>query len=276
MNHRSLISLLLLLSTALALLNYYTSFGLTNVNVGDAEAHSFSPPQTEFRVKAPTRRNNSTSNTSLFNFTLKTINPQISGRLAPQRRTGIAFSSPTKHKNNGDHWWSYTDSCFAVDDICRIPDNRWFYFQHNSATTNQSNDIAALKWQPSFELKYMPHTYQRGVYADTRVQMNVHASHRIAWDELEQTNQCRVSTDPYHVILQSLFNVSFWLDLVRSGYFFPDAMLSIEQYSVSLFLFPGHGRRILQPNINVHVPTALCGPIPQSSFRKYEHDIVEL
>ena len=228
-NHRPLIPLVLLILITLVLLNIYTSLSLNNG--GDTEAHSFLPPQSDFRVKS-LASGNTTIILSLLNFTINTTSPQNSGRLAPQRRNGTPFISLTKHQNNGDHWWSYTDSCFAVDDICRIPNNRWFYFRHNSVYPKHSNRSVTIKWQPSFELKYMPHTYQRGVYADTRIQMNVHASHRVILDELEQTDQCRMSSDPHHVVLQSLFNVSS----KRNVYLYPIPRIEDRSYLNAFFL----------------------------------------
>lgn len=227
-NHRPLIPLVLLILITLVLLNIYTSLSLNNG--GDTEAHSFLPPQSDFRVKS-LASGNTTIILSLLNFTINTTSPQNSGRLAPQRRNGTPFISLTKHQNNGDHWWSYTDSCFAVDDICRIPNNRWFYFRHNSVDPKHSNRSVTIKWQPSFELKYMPHTYQRGVYADTRIQMNVHASHRVILDELEQTDQCRMSSDPHHVVLQSLFNVSS----KRNVYLYPIPRIEDRSYLNAFF-----------------------------------------
>jgi hypothetical protein len=207
-NRRPNIFLLFLFATVSALINYRISFGLQN-QIG-AYASTFSPPDERQQKKrqgldAMEHYSNSDAGiaiTSLFNFTIPTIDPQTSGKLASQKRNGTKYKSPFKNQNNGVHWWTYSDMCFAVDNVCRMSHNRWFY-AYNSTPTN-SRRI----WQPSFELKYMPQSYRKGAYADTRMQMNVLSFHRVSWSELEKINQCEMSSTPYHVVLQSLFNVS--------------------------------------------------------------------
>jgi hypothetical protein len=212
MNLRSNIFLLIICAMVSVGMIYHD---LLNINTLDATSDeiTFAPPQSEPH-HVESNPNSSTFNQpglstpttttlldieSLFNFTIP--DPEASGRQAPQRRNGTKYKSPFKRLNNGNHWWAYTDSCFAVDDVCRYSQNRWFY-------TNYSNANEKTKWQPSFELKYMPQAHQKGAYADARVQMTVDASHRISWRKLEKSNQCVMSNDPYHVVLQSLYNVS--------------------------------------------------------------------
>lgn len=205
--NRANILIILLFANALALLNYHTSFSLRSV----ADL-AFAPPQSEtYKLQQhdanPTVKINEPDTTRIdvetfFNFTIPEA--PTSGRQARQRRNGTKYNSPLKGRNNGVQWWSYSDSCFSVDNICRISRNRWFYFHNSSINTSAIHG----EWQPSFGLKHMPSTYPKGAYADTRIQMNVDASHRISWGSL-MTTDCMVSNDPYHVVLQSLYNVSY-------------------------------------------------------------------
>ena len=65
--------------------------------------------------------------------------------------------------------------------------------------------------QPSFELKYMPHAYSVRTWADTRVQMDVKSYHRLSREKARSMAYCETSLTPYHVVLQSVYNVSLFL-----------------------------------------------------------------
>ena len=196
--------ILLLLVTVLALSNYYQSLSLQKSGLDIF----FYPPLDNPQVHHNSSRYNSgLSIEDIANqFNLTTPNPQTSGRLAPQIRNGTRYNSPFKYQDNGDHWWTYTDSCFAVDHVCRIPRNRWFYFHNSSIDDKNLRTSGKRKWQPSFELKYMPQSYRRGLFANTLIQMSISSSHQISWEEISAL--CIIDDVPYHVVLQSLFNVS--------------------------------------------------------------------
>jgi hypothetical protein len=221
MNRRpNIIFVLLLFATAFVSINYYTALHL---NIGSDGDESFSPPQIEVRhsqhihthhsnlstrTSPHNQRNTPTADNpntiakidlaTIFNFTIPIHNSKKDDPFAPQERTGQVWTSPHKNQTNGNQWWKYSDTCFAVDDICRFSQNRWFYIR----------DTRPLGWQPTLELKYMPYSYSPKTWADTRIQMTVQASHKISWEKLVTTNQCDVSMVPYHVILQSNYNVS--------------------------------------------------------------------
>lgn len=52
----------------------------------------------------------------------------------------------------------------------------------------------------------MPQSYRRGLFANTLIQMSISSSHQISWEEISAL--CIIDDVPYHVVLQSLFNVS--------------------------------------------------------------------
>lgn len=223
MIRRSSIFLLLLFAASLAFFSYFISLRLT---IDGYEQDSFAPPElreqeypphesgndyhqhniSSNQSHTPTKSNEATkvvNITELFNLTIPIHNYKKDDPFAPQKRTGAIWKSPYKHQNNGQSWWKYSDTCFAVDDICRASQNRWFYFHQGSHrdTTN-----ADEKWQPNFELKYMPYAYSVKTWADTRVQMDVQSSSFVLWEKLLGTNQCSLSSVPYHVVLQSNYN----------------------------------------------------------------------
>ena len=119
---------------------------------------------------------------------------------ATQNPVGERWTSPHKNKNDTQYWWQNSDSCLAVDNICRSSSNSWFYYSTSSSSYHQ----------PTFELQYMPYSYRKGVYADVRVKLKVHSSSRVSWDSLinDGSKHCRMSSIPHHVVLQSVFNVS--------------------------------------------------------------------
>ncbi|KAL3804882.1 hypothetical protein HJC23_006654 [Cyclotella cryptica] len=200
------------------LLNYYALFKLESIEDTD----SFTPPQSEGQIGHNTTSNNtghslrhrnavrSVDNTKTnldahFNFTIQVHDPEKDDPFATQKRKGQKWKSPFKRQYNEERWWKYTDSCFAVDNICRLSHNRWFYYEKNRSS-NPSEGYDTTQWQPSFEVKYAPYAYRTGVYADTRMQLNVQSSHRVSWEEFARGSFCHVSSVPYHIVLQSLFN----------------------------------------------------------------------
>lgn len=213
MVRRSSIFLLLPIAFVAALFNYYTSL---NLEIPD-EVSSFSPPQIidaqlhpQRHSTSPATSTNATIGSNKSNIDLGDYldipihNWKKDDPFAPQKQTGQIWRSSHKQQNNGPHWWRYSDTCFEVDNICRISDNRWFYF-HNSEGNS------SLWWQPSFELKYMPYAYSVRTWADTRVQIKVQSSHRLSKEKIRDMSHCELSSIPYHVVLQSVYNVSLLL-----------------------------------------------------------------
>lgn len=216
MNSRSNISLHLLIAAALLLLNYHAFFKLT---IGGSEQASFAQhpidkPQSHYRnntsyIEFPTGPSNKSDAASqvnileLLNLSIPIHNYKKDDPFAPQKQIGSVWKQQHKRRRTTRFfWWEHSDTCFAVDDICRTSQNRWFYFHQPSPKDNNTNQ----KWQPSVELKYMPYSYTPKTWADTRVQMNIQSRHLVPWEKMNKANLCRVSLVPYHVVLQSNYN----------------------------------------------------------------------
>eukprot|EP00956_Cyclotella_meneghiniana_P011732 scaffold16511_cov67-Cyclotella_meneghiniana.AAC.6 len=242
--------ILLLFVIVLVLFNYYQLLSRHKSGVDI----SFDPPVEKLQVHNhnSSRNDGSLSIEDIANrFNLTIPNPQASGRLAPQRRNGTRYNSPIKYQDNGDHWWTYTDSCFAVDHICRISRNRWFYFQNSSIDDESLRTNAKGRWQPSFELKYMPYSYRRGLFANTLMQMSTSSSHQISWEEI--SDLCIIDAVHYHIVLQSLFNVSPLR--VRCS-----MQTNYCTERMAMTVSSGYDWRILQPHITIHAQTTFSGP----------------
>ena len=259
MNRQS-IYILLLIAATLVLVSYHTSFNLTVHNLQEA---TFAPPPIEARSShyenptniieqtglnkshAPNRSNKTRVDILVvLNLSIPIHNYKKDDPFAPQKRTGSVFHHDKHHPR---FWWEHSNTCFAVDDICRASQNRWFYFHR----PNSNSSIT--KSQPSFELKYMPYSYSLRTWADTRIQMSVQSSHLVPWEKIRETNQCSVSRIPYHVVLQSNYN-----DV--SSYCVSRACILLVCNSLSTHYMAIDAWRVLPPHTtrSLHVDIQKC------------------
>ncbi|KAL7518303.1 LOW QUALITY PROTEIN: hypothetical protein ACHAWX_003143 [Stephanocyclus meneghinianus] len=222
---------MLVVANALVLLNYHSSFNLESTE----DRGSFSPPRSKPHGRQGTISKDSLPTSlhpnnqrsadkikpnifALYNFTTEIHDPKKDNPFATQQRKGEKWTAPFRYGNNGEHWWKYSDSCFEVDNICRFSRNRWFYYTNDgSSNAGESEDNAP--WQPTFQLEYAPFNYRAGVYADTRIQINAQSSNRVTWEELARGSECRVSSVPHHIVLQSLFN-SYKKVMIESSFIY--------------------------------------------------------
>ena len=144
------------------------------------------------------RTNHTVARREILNASLVTDDEEDDGDdmdpFAKQEPKGDRWSSPWKSHDNFGRWWRYSDSCIEIERVCRSEENKWFYY---GAHTEEPN-------QPTIELKYVPYSYRRGVYADTRARMKVRSSSRVEAGHLK--GRCSLSDVETHVVLHSQFD----------------------------------------------------------------------
>lgn len=134
-----------------------------------------------------------------------------------QNRTGIPWKGwPDDARGSDSNWWRQSRQCFEVDHIChKRSNNKWFYYQPQSSDNPKQPPL----FQPSMELRCEPLRYDRGLIANEQINITVDASSKI--DDVTfiddhtfrfstptngQDNQCKISSVPIHMTLQSMFN----------------------------------------------------------------------
>ena len=134
-----------------------------------------------------------------------------------QNRTGVLWKGwPVETRRSNTHWWRKSRQCLEVDNICRTRrSNTWFYYEPKSQQPNQQ------LFQPSFQLRCEPYSYDRGLIAEERVNLTITTSsraegvtfiddHTFQFSSISShSNQhgvCKISSTPTHVTLQSMFN----------------------------------------------------------------------
>lgn len=132
-----------------------------------------------------------------------------------QNRTGVLWEGwPDAALESGENWWRKSRQCFEVDNICQQKTtNTWFYYQPQSKQSQKS------PFQPSMELRCEPLRYDRGLIANERVNITIDAASKLeditfidehtfqfSTSSNIQGGQCKVSSIPVHMTLQSMFN----------------------------------------------------------------------
>jgi hypothetical protein len=133
-----------------------------------------------------------------------------------QNRTGVLWEGwpDAAFVSSEGNWWRKSRQCFEVDNIChKIKTNTWFYYQP------QSEKLKKSPFQPSMELRCEPLRYDRGLVANERVNITIDAAsmlenvtfvdgHTFKFSASSniQGGQCKISSIPIHMTLQSMFN----------------------------------------------------------------------
>jgi len=157
---------------------------------------------------------------------------------AQQNPKGILWRSPGKAQNRTDTWWRYSDSCYAIDQVCRSArNNKWFYYASNKKTEAPN--------QPNFELKYVPYSYRRGVYADVRAQMRLQTALRVESENLD--GRCSLSDVPLHIVLHSQFN-----DMI--GEFYTRSLLNVHSIQNVERYNPSANDANTEAQYYIHIP----------------------